>query len=60
MVEQGSALWAATDRGVARIETADGRIDLLDETRGLPDSRVYAVVARQGRITAGTAEASLG
>jgi len=54
MVEQGSALWAATDRGLARVETADGRVDLLDENRGLPDSRVYAVTARQGRITAGT------
>jgi len=51
---QGSDLWAATDRGLARITTGDGRVELLDELRGLPDSRVYAVVARQGRITAGT------
>jgi hypothetical protein len=51
---QGSALWAATDRGLARIATGDGRVELLDELRGLPDSRVYTVVARQGRITAGT------
>ncbi|MEP7176024.1 MAG: hypothetical protein ABI860_05680 [Gemmatimonadales bacterium] len=51
---QGSALWAATDRGLARIATGDGRVDLLDEGRGLPDSRVYAVVARQGRLIAGT------
>ena len=51
---QGSALWAATDRGLARIATGDGRVDLLDEGRGLPDSRVYTVVARQGRITVGT------
>ena len=54
LVGQGSALWAATDRGLARIATADGRVELLDETRGLPDSRVYAVVSRKGRITAGT------
>jgi hypothetical protein len=51
---QGSALWAATDRGLARIATGDGRVDLLDESRGLPDSRVYAVVSRQGRLTVGT------
>jgi ligand-binding sensor domain-containing protein len=51
---QGSALWAATDQGLARIGTGDGRVQLLDEARGLPDSRVYAVVSRQGRITAGT------
>ncbi len=54
LVGQGTALWAATDRGLARIATADGRVDLLDESRGLPDSRVYAVVSRQGRLTVGT------
>ncbi len=51
---QGSALWAATDRGLARIGTGDGRVDLLDQTRGLPDGVVYAVAARQGRLTVGT------
>ena len=51
---QGSALWAATDRGLARIATGDGRVDLLDETRGLPDGVVYTVTSRQGRLTAGT------
>jgi len=51
---QGSALWAATDRGVVRIATDDGRVDLLDQARGLPDGVVYAVVSRQGRITVGT------
>jgi hypothetical protein len=54
MAGQGSALWAATDRGVVRIATDDGRVDLLDEARGLPDGVVYAVVSRQGRITVGT------
>ena len=54
LVGQGSALWAATDRGLARIATGDGRVELFDEGRGLPDNRVYAVVSRQGRITAGT------
>ena len=51
---QGTSLWAATDRGLARIATGDGAVQLLDEGRGLPDSRVYAVVSRRGRITAGT------
>jgi ligand-binding sensor domain-containing protein len=51
---QGTALWAATDQGLARIATGDGRVELLDEARGLPDGRVYAVVSRRGRITAGT------
>jgi ligand-binding sensor domain-containing protein len=54
LVGQGSALWAATDRGVVRIATEDGRVDLLDQARGLPDGAVYAVVSRQGRITVGT------
>jgi ligand-binding sensor domain-containing protein len=55
LVGQGTGLWAATDFGVARIETGDGRIDLIDAGRGLPDSRVYAVASRRGRITVGTA-----
>jgi ligand-binding sensor domain-containing protein len=54
MAGQGAALWAATDRGLARIATSDGRVDLLDEARGLPDGRVYSLMSRQGRITAGT------
>ena len=52
---QGTGVWAATDLGVARIETKDGRIDLVDPGRGLPDARVYSVASRQGRITVGTA-----
>jgi hypothetical protein len=54
LVGQGSAVWAATDRGLARMATLDGRVELLDESRGLPDGRVYAVVSRQGRLTVGT------
>jgi ligand-binding sensor domain-containing protein len=50
-----TSLWAATDYGLARVQTSDGRIDLVDQARGLPDSRVYSVMARQGRITVGTA-----
>ncbi len=55
IVGQGTGVWAATDYGLARIETRDGRIDLVDENRGLPDGRVYSVMSRQGRITVGTA-----
>ncbi len=55
LVGQGKALWAATDLGVARVEPPEGRIQLIDYHGGLPDSRVYSVVSRQGRITAGTA-----
>ncbi len=60
LVGQGTGVWAATDYGLARIETRDGRIDLVDEGRGLPDARVYSVMSRQGRITVGTARASRG
>ncbi|MGH3370841.1 MAG: hypothetical protein ACRDPR_12660, partial [Nocardioidaceae bacterium] len=48
---QSTALWAATDFGLARVEPRDGRFELVDERRGLPDSRVYSVASRQGRIT---------
>jgi len=52
---QGRAIWAATDLGVARVNPADGRIELVDDNRGLPDRRVYSIVSRGGRITVGTA-----
>jgi ligand-binding sensor domain-containing protein len=52
---QGTALWAATDRGAARVDPGQGRIDLVDQSRGLPDSRVYDVSTRQGQVTVGTA-----
>lgn len=48
-------LWAATDGGVARITPENGRIELFDEGRGLPDNRVYSVTARRGILVAGTA-----
>jgi ligand-binding sensor domain-containing protein len=54
LVGQGSSLWAATDRGLVRIATGDGRVDLLDQTRGLPDGVVYTVASRQGRLAVGT------
>ncbi len=52
---QGKAVFAATDYGLARVEPGDGRYELIDERRGLPDSRVYSVAARQGRLVVGTA-----
>ncbi len=51
---QGKSIWAATNQGVARVNPAEGRIELVDEGRGLPGSRAYAVVSRGGRITVGT------
>ncbi len=51
---QGKSIWAATDRGVARVDPADGRMQLIDERRGLPESRVFSIASRAGRITAGT------
>jgi ligand-binding sensor domain-containing protein len=52
---QGTSVWAATDRGVARLNPAEGRIEVVDETRGLPDARVYDLSTRQGTVTVGTA-----
>jgi hypothetical protein len=52
---QNRSVWAATDLGLGRVDPGDGRVDLIGESRGLPDSRVYSVVSRQGRITVGTA-----
>jgi ligand-binding sensor domain-containing protein len=52
---QGKAIFAATDYGVARVDPSDGRFELIDERRGLPDSRVYSVASRLDRVTAGTA-----
>jgi hypothetical protein len=51
---QGKSIWAATNQGVARLNPAEGRIQLIDEGRGLPDSRAYSIVSRGGRITVGT------
>lgn len=52
---QGRSVWAATDLGVARVEPSDSTLQLVDERRGLPDSRVYSIVSRAGRIVVGTA-----
>jgi hypothetical protein len=52
---QNRSIWAATDLGVSRVDPAGDRIQIVDDARGLPDSRVYSIVSRQGRITVGTA-----
>lgn len=51
----GRAVYAATDHGLARVDPGDGRYHMIDERLGLPDSRVFSVAVRQGRITVGTA-----
>jgi hypothetical protein len=48
------SLWAATDAGLARISPETGQVDLFDQGRGLPDSRVYSVATRRGFLAAGT------
>jgi ligand-binding sensor domain-containing protein len=52
---QGKAVYAATDYGLARVDPADGRIQMVDERLGLPDSRVYSVASRLDQVTVGTA-----
>jgi hypothetical protein len=55
LIGVGPSLWAATDFGIARIEPQTSRVELINERRGLPDSRAYAVTARRGWVAAGTA-----
>lgn len=55
MIRRDHDLWAATNAGLARIEPGSGDVKLYDEGRGLPDSRVFSVTQRKGRIAAGTA-----
>lgn len=55
LIGLGTALWAATDGGVARIEPGSGRVDIIDDRLGLPDSRIYAISARRGWLAVGTA-----
>lgn len=59
LIGVGLSLWAATDFGIARIEPQTSRVELIDERRGLPDSRAYAVVARRGWIAVGTARGAV-
>jgi len=55
IVALGRDLWLATDAGLMRMPISGDRLERFDESRGLPDARVYAVLARQGRVVAGTA-----
>jgi ligand-binding sensor domain-containing protein len=55
IVGLNSDLWAATDGGLARINPENGRVDMIDEGRGLPDNRVYTVATRRGLLVVGTA-----
>ena len=54
MIGHGDALWLATDAGVARVEEGDGRVSMVDESRGLLDGRVLALASRGPAIEAGT------
>jgi len=47
-------LWLATDQGAIRVQPNAERVERVDVGRGLPDSRVYALLARRGKLFAGT------
>jgi hypothetical protein len=51
----GKSVWAATDFGVARLDPGDSSVQVVDDRRGLPDSRVFSIVSRAGSIVVGTA-----
>ena len=55
IIGMGRSLWMATDQGVARVDPGTGRVEMFDRGRGLPDTRVYDVMARQGWIGVATA-----
>jgi hypothetical protein len=55
VIGMGRSLWLATDQGLARMDPATGRVEMIDRGRGLPDSRVYDVMSRQGWIGVATA-----
>lgn len=55
VVGLNSALWLATDVGVIRIQPKDDDVERYDMGRGLPDSRVYDLAQRRGRLVAATA-----
>ncbi len=55
MATRGQDLWAATNAGLARVESQSGDVTLYDQGRGLPDSRVFSVTVSRGRLAAGTA-----
>src|SRR5512143_1921277 len=55
VVGLNAALWIATDVGVIRITPKDEEVERYDMGRGLPDSRVYDLAQRKGRLVAATA-----
>lgn len=55
MVGRGSSLWLATDVGAVEITPKDEEVERYDMGRGLPDSRVYDLAQRKGRLVAATA-----
>ena len=54
IVGHGDALWLATDAGAVQVDVDDERVDVVDEGRGLPDSRVISLATRGRSIEAGT------
>ncbi len=54
VIGRDADLWLATDAGVIRISARSEETERFDMSRGLPDSRVLALVQRQGRIVAAT------
>ncbi len=55
MLGMGSALWLATDNGVVRYIPREDEATRFPGGGGLPDSRVYDIAQRQGRLVAATA-----
>lgn len=55
MLGMGSALWLATDNGVVRYIPREDEATRFPGGDGLPDSRVYDIAQRQGRLVAATA-----
>lgn len=55
MTGAGTSLWLGTDVGLLRVTDDGKRVERFDEGRGLPDARVFSVLARRGRVLAGTA-----
>jgi hypothetical protein len=55
IVARDRELWLATDQGALRLQGTSDRVERVDVGRGLPDSRVYTLLTRRGKLFAGTA-----